>query len=538
MENPKSPAQNPDRESFENKYLENLAEDYSKIIGKYSAEKRKDKEELVTNSFQSLRSKLQAEKDSKFGPREEAILKLKLARYAQLNDEIDNNALFDAIVESPTFITNDKGSFQRLFEVHEEKTVQRIAEKRKRLADIKGNESLNPYEALFTTTSGNYYMARLLNMPHLKEESAYMDHCVGRSESYINKIKKGEIEILSFRTVPKINHETNKLEGDRPLMTIEYDLKNKTIKQMKGPGDSYLSKNNKYYEDMVDALRRLRTTETDTGKLHEFVKISPSELTKIVVSENHVLTDRGEISINDIRPEENPLVIKFGRLVKVSNEDAVKVLRLANNITCSPDEVAQTPEEVNDKTKIYVGPLFPGVFQFSFEHIFLSLPDKEVFREDIKIGGKTKDQLLTLLDQAKINVHDYTKRFLGEFTTKEAAEDITLVRLTVAELGLGRTVNIDQIYKRAEDLGLELCPAEVGLHYRLKYQDQPEDEQLNIAMRQIGPSQDPNILMVEQRFEGSFLSLTSGKSDTLWTSNSTFLFRTRPNGKEQIANGE
>ena len=117
--------------------------------------------------------------------------------------------------------------------MHQEKTLIKIAEIRKKRAEVKGGEAFNPYENLFTTQSGNYYIARLLNMPHLEEESEYMDNCVGTSDSYVNRIKRGEIEILSFRNVPKVNPKTGKLEGDVPIITIEYDLKTKEIRQMK-----------------------------------------------------------------------------------------------------------------------------------------------------------------------------------------------------------------------------------------------------------------------------------------------------------------
>ncbi|MCX6779460.1 MAG: hypothetical protein NTU97_04540, partial [Candidatus Magasanikbacteria bacterium] len=43
----------------------------------------------------------------------------------------------------------------------------------------------------------------------------------------------------------------------------------------------------------------------------------------------------------------------------------------------------------------------------------------------------------------------------------------------------------EDIYKRAEELGLKLCPAEVGIFYILQNNDQPISEHLNIGMEPI-----------------------------------------------------
>ena len=121
--------------------------------------------------------------------KEVQTLQLKLARHFEDNGEsakIDVPTCVDALVESPRFLNSDKGSIEKLFELHEMKTLQKIAELRKKRAEMNGGEMYNPYENLFETSNGKYYMARLLNMPHLEDESVYMDHCVGTSTSYVN----------------------------------------------------------------------------------------------------------------------------------------------------------------------------------------------------------------------------------------------------------------------------------------------------------------------------------------------------------------
>lgn len=60
--------------------------------------------------------------------------------------------------------------------------------------------------------------------------------------------------------------------------------------------------------------------------------------------------------------------------------------------------------------------------------------------------------------------------------------------MTVAELGFKNGARRDAIYARAIELGLQLCPAEVGPALRLQYPDQPYGEWLRIAMEPVAVS--------------------------------------------------
>ena len=85
-------------------------------------------------------------------------------------------------------------------------------------------------------------------------------------------------------------------------------------------------------------------------------------------------------------------------------------------------------------------------------------------------------------------------------SAKETEKD--LVKITTGELGFNDGARRDQIYARAKELGLELCPAEVGPQLRLQYQDQPNDEMLLVAMEPIKSF----VFSVERSTSGRWLS--------------------------------
>lgn len=404
--------------AFEQKFLTKLKQEYEQTLATFSLDTRKEKENEINQMCNRLDRRLGTHEYFIYGDRQKAILKLKLARHFQNNTYIDENILFDAIIESPKFINTDKGSFHRLFEIHEEKTVQKIAEIRKQRAELKGSESFNPYEALFETTSGNYYMARLLNMPHLEKESEYMNHCVGTSDSYINKIKRGEIEILSFRNTPKLNTRTQKLEGDTPIITIEYNRKSKTIEQMKKYNDAYLNQSDPYYADVIDALKQLRATKTDTGELRDFSKINSSELENIPVEDESILTENGEIALKDFNPDENLVVLKIGAMdigTETSREDIAKLVQMMTGARYSPEEIETNLVNITEKTKLYTGKVNSynlSDVSYSDLDILLQNTNLRLFDTNSMKEVKIKHELPQTLDYEVLKENDSSK--IGE----------------------------------------------------------------------------------------------------------------------------
>lgn len=69
-----------------------------------------------------------------------------------------------------------------------------------------------------------------------------------------------------------------------------------------------------------------------------------------------------------------------------------------------------------------------------------------------------------------------------KFTLAPKENIIHLVRVTPQDLGFPDGAYRTDIYKRAIEFGLELCPLEIGPQLRLQYVDQPKLESLQIGM--------------------------------------------------------
>ena len=200
---------------------------------------------------------------------------------------------------------------------------------------------------------------------------------------------------------------------------------------------------------------------------------------------------------------------------------------------CTRDEIAYVPSQINENTKAYVGQLEPGIFQKlpeNLEHVYTSFPEKKIRRENVEIGGKSAEQLISEMEAAGINISDYAKSMLDnrEFVPGKNPEEATLIRLTVADLGFKSSATTDQIYERAQNLGLELCPADTGPNYRLKYRNQPLNEWIYIGMKQVtGSGGHPSVFELARRDGGLWLDGAWAEPGRGWDPGREFAFRLR-----------
>jgi hypothetical protein len=198
----------------------------------------------------------------------------------------------------------------------------------------------------------------------------------------------------------------------------------------------------------------------------------------------------------------------------------------------SPHEIAWKKEDVTEHTRAYVGSLFPGIFKIlgHLEHIYTSFPEGEITRHTIDIGGKTAKQLEKELEKKGFMISDYARFMMKkkESAFQKNPEKAHLVRLKVKDFGFTKAPTMDEIYTKAEELGLELCSAEVGSYLRLQYADQPIGEWFLIAMEQIlDPDGDLNIFDLERDDDAMWLLSYSADPGDTWGPDGEFVFRLR-----------
>ena len=292
-------------------------------------------------------------------------------------------------------------------------------------------------------------------------------------------------------------------QGVEPVMQESLDNK---LQEFGSEADAYRKKS----EDM----RRLTLLEK---KREEGVPFTKDDLVFLYEINSSIegFGYQKDPRIEELRQERNP------------EEDMLVIFE------CERDEIAHVPSQINENTKAYVGQLEPGIFQKlpeNLEHVYTSFPDKQIKRENVEIGGKTAERLISEMEAAGINISDYTKSMLKnrEFVPGKNPEEATLIRLTVADLGFKSSATIDQIYKRAQILGLELCPPDTGPNYRLKYKNQPLGEWINVGMKPIaGSDGDPDVFRLVHYGGGLWLGSYWAEPGLGWSPDYRFVFRLR-----------
>ncbi len=94
----------------------------------------------------------------------------------------------------------------------------------------------------------------------------------------------------------------------------------------------------------------------------------------------------------------------------------------------------------------------------------------------VRIGGMSTGELRRELELRGVKVNQAGEELFANpaFTTAKESFSIECVELSVADLGYSTGVTFEALSQKAAELGLALCPLEVGPHLRLQYLDQPE----------------------------------------------------------------
>ncbi|MFZ3054788.1 MAG: hypothetical protein WA091_02315 [Minisyncoccales bacterium] len=129
------------------------------------------------------------------------------------------------------------------------------------------------------------------------------------------------------------------------------------------------------------------------------------------------------------------------------------------------------------------------------------------------------------IEQAGMKIGNYANDILGKIDLAPSETNINLVVLSVADLGLKDGTKYEEICERAKEIGLELCPAEVGPCLRSQYKNQPNGEVI-IAMEPVADSDGDLKLfgVVREGNDDCWLYSYYAYSDRFWNSDCRFVF--------------
>lgn len=172
-------------------------------------------------------------------------------------------------------------------------------------------------------------------------------------------------------------------------------------------------------------------------------------------------------------------------------------------------------------------PHFPKKDQ-NVGYIYTSYPEGEIpiGIGHLEIGGKSPKELEAELRQQGIRITFSAEKMLHDpdFTTPKMPKVLHIVRLRVQNLGLKGTPTIGEIYAKAKKQGLDLCPAEVGPHLRLKDTDQPVKEPYYIGIKPITINGFQRIFYLDRTWRGLWLHGGRADSSERWSPSNRLVF--------------
>jgi PcfJ-like protein len=157
-----------------------------------------------------------------------------LYKHTRSTATLETSSVADALVHHPNYLKGT-GSIAQLLRLR----VQRSS------CDVSQCPNLRPPIVEFTTSDGCYYLAKLFTKEHFEQESAALNHCLGRSSlaHYLSRTDNDEIEIFSLRE--KRTH--------KPVVTIEYQVSTKRIAQIKATRNRLIAHGDPFYAATLTA---------------------------------------------------------------------------------------------------------------------------------------------------------------------------------------------------------------------------------------------------------------------------------------------
>ena len=265
------------------------------------------------------------------------------------------------------------------------------------------------------------------------------------------------------------------------------------------------------YHKKSEAMKRLTTLEKKQSKQEPFTKDELIFLYEI------------ETPINGFGYQKDPRIAEL-RGQRNTQEDLPVIF------DCRSDQIITSITEVSENTLVYLGPWNVEVFNQiknypNIKHFYESFPDKKIWLTTLDTDPtmKTPAEALAKLTEKSIYLSDYAKDLLSQTKFSSQSEHYELVKFTVAQLGFSKGATTAEIYIKAKELGLELCPAEVGPQLRLAY---PGRDWFLIAMEpMLGRRGDPGVFRLSASVLALDLDARRVWPSNRWNAGDGFVFR-------------
>ncbi len=198
---------------------------------------------------------------------------------------------------------------------------------------------------------------------------------------------------------------------------------------------------------------------------------------------------------------------------------------------CKQEEIAYGLDEVNENTKAYIGEWNPEVhnkLSKNITYLYEEFPNKKILRRELELNPKTGEQYKNEIVTGGMQIYSEAEFMLNKMKTLDKKEKLNVVSFSVEQLGFPNGATLQQIYDKAKELGLELCPPQVGPELRLAYRDQPSDEYLRIAMDSVnGSGGSPGLFSVDRDDDGVEWLHYDGDLVSKWLPSDRFVFVSR-----------
>ncbi len=116
---------------------------------------------------------------------------------------------------------------------------------------------------------------------------------------------------------------------------------------------------------------------------------------------------------------------------------------------------------------------------------FLKTIEGEYTIHHFDLEPKTGDQYLAELKTAGMPLWGEAEYLLKIMPMLKKQEQFEIIIIKIRDLGFTSNPTKDEVYKKAKELGLEICPPQIGPEYRLKYRDQIMNNWVFIGMEPI-----------------------------------------------------